>query len=153
MVNHIKDGTTNSPFISLTRSYSIAWNYAVYSGHVAPSAASPAYVYEIEFSAPLPRGIELLDPLVEILKQYPSPLTSSYHHDGTPDFLLGVVDPVRQAAKLTELIRIPPPGGATARAASLCPELEAMVRVLRDSELLATAAIPVSCIINRYEIF
>lgn len=45
---HIRNGTTVSAFISITRSYEIAWTYALYCGYAAPTAAAPAYVYEIE---------------------------------------------------------------------------------------------------------
>ena len=98
-------------------------------------------------------GMLVLDPIAEILKEYPSPVKSSYHHDGNSDFLMGVIDPRGQHTKLIAAISSPPPGGAPPRAATLCPDLEAMVRALRDSELLAVSAIPRSCIINRYEIY
>ena len=154
IINHIKNGTTNSPFVSLTRSYSIAWNYAAYSGYAAPTSAKPAYVYEIEIYDPLPMGLTVLDPIQEILKAFPSPLNgATYQHDGNTDFLMGIIDPRGMATSLTTHIKTPPPGGATPRPANLTSELETIVRALRDSELLAIGAIPTNCITNRYEVY
>ena len=36
LINHIVEGPVNSPYISLTHSYAVAWNYAVYGGHEIP---------------------------------------------------------------------------------------------------------------------
>ncbi len=41
---HIARGTVNSPFISLTRSYGIALNYANFFGTEVPTREYPAYV-------------------------------------------------------------------------------------------------------------
>lgn len=109
-MNHIKNGTTASPFVSLTRSYSVAWCYA-FSGHSVPTAATPAYVYEIEINDPPPVGLAVLDPLAEIAAAVPTPLSAaSYQHDGLPSFLVGVLDPVAMNHHLTAPIKHPPPG-------------------------------------------
>ncbi len=154
LINHVKNGTTSSPFISMTRSYSVAWSYAIFSGRAVPTAAAPAYVYEIDIADPPPVGLAILDPLSEIAAAVPSPLHSaSYQHDGLPDFLMGVLDPATMGHHLTTPIKHPPPGGATPRAANLTPELETLVRALRDAEILAVGTIPASCVVHRYPVF
>jgi hypothetical protein len=154
LMNHIKNGTTASPFISMTRSYSVAWSYALFSGHAVPTAAAPAYVYEIEINNPPPVGLAVLDPLSEIAAAIPSPLSgASYQHDGLPTFLMGVLDPAAMGHHLTAPIKHPPPGGATPRGANLTPELETLVRTLRDAEILAVGTIPAGCVVNRYSVY
>lgn len=37
LIHHIATGTINSPFISLTRSYALAWHYAVFNSKIEPS--------------------------------------------------------------------------------------------------------------------
>ena len=138
----------------MTRSYSVAWSYAMFLGHAVPTAAVPAYVYEIDINDPPPVGLVVLDPLFEIAAAVPSPLNAaSYQHDGLPDFLMGVLDPVAMRHHLAAQIKHPPPGGATPRAANLTPELETLVRALRDAEILAVGTIPASCVVNRYSVF
>src|SRR5258705_6572608 len=65
IVQHVSIGTAASPFISLTRSYAVAWAYAVLFSGLSASSANPAYVYEIELHDPLPSGLVLLDPINE----------------------------------------------------------------------------------------
>ncbi|HEX4630368.1 MAG TPA: hypothetical protein VH188_05335 [Chthoniobacterales bacterium] len=152
LIGHVRDGTTKSPYISLTRSYSVAWNYAV--GWGTPTAADPAFVYAIEINNPPPAGLQILDPLLELLQKFNCPIDgATYHHDGNPDFLIGVIDRTNYQACLDRPIQSPPPGGATARPANLCPELETIVRALRDAELLAVGIIPRECVVTRYEVF
>lgn len=154
LMNHIKNGTTASPFISMTRSYSVAWSYALFSGHAVPTVAAPAYVYEIVINTPPPVGLTVLDPLGEIAGAVPPPLSAiSYQHDGLPAFLMGVLDPVAMNHHLTAPIKQTPPGGAAPRAANLTAELETLVRTLRDAEILAVGTIPAGCVVNRYAVF
>ena len=152
-LNHIRVGTTNSPYISLTRSFGVAWSYAM-GGHAVPTAANPAYVYEIDISDPLPPGVTLIDPISDLARTLPAPQASfSYQHDGLPGFLLGVIDPSAHSAHLSTPVLVPPPAGAVARPATLSPELEVLVRGLRDAELLAIGSIPQACVIHRHSVF
>jgi len=151
LTNHIARGTVASPFISLTRSYGVAWSYAVFLSRTQPKRSRPAYVYEIEFDDPPPLGLLLLDPIKEVANALPPPLSqTSYHHDGVQTFLLGVVDPDSMKQFLTTPIVQPPPRGGTQRPANLSIELETLVRALRDAEILAVGTIPASCVRNRY---
>src|ERR1051326_30419 len=150
LIEHIKDGATDSPYVSLTRSYSVAWTYAIYTGIDPPTERTPAYVFEVEVNSPCPPGVVVFDPVREIVTSLPGPLSGmAYQHDGFPDFLLGVVDPKTMGHLLSKHVMQPPPGGATRRSAHLSPELETIVRALRDSEILVCGTIPVSCIKRR----
>ena len=154
MMSHIKDGTTNSPFISLTRSYSVALSYAVYAGLETPTPERPAYVYAVEIPKKHPKGLTILDPAREILSAVADPFGEvSYQHDGFPDFLLGVIQPSTMGEHLHKPISHPPPSDALARPANLDQHLEAIIRALRDSELLVVGTIPATCVIHKYPVY
>jgi hypothetical protein len=72
LMNHIVYGTVTSPYVSLTRSYGIALNYALDFSRTPASASNPAFVYEIEIADPMPPGLSLLDPLRESWKAFRS---------------------------------------------------------------------------------
>ena len=63
LVQHVARMVVDSPYVSLTASYGIAYVYAVYLGRLRPKKADPAFVYELEASDPLPHGLRLLDPM------------------------------------------------------------------------------------------
>ena len=152
---HIARSTVNSPFISLTRSYGVAWRYAMVSSEKIPTLRDPAYVHEIEIQEPLPPGLHLLDPVKEVAQMLP-PSTSSgppYQHDGLPDFLLGIVDPGNMGHFLTQHTMQPPSSEGTPRSPNLTIELETLVRALRDAEILAHGNIPGTCVKNRFEVY
>jgi hypothetical protein len=151
---HVARGTVTSPYVSLTRSYGVAWSYAVFFGRMQPTHTTPAYVYELEINDPLPPGLQLLDPVKAVAAAAPSPLQSiSYQHDGLPNFLLGVVDPMRMKQFLHVHALQPPPGGGTSRPPHLTMELEALVRALRDAEILAVGNVPTTCVRTRYPVW
>lgn len=100
LLAHIATGTFNSPYISLTCSYAVAWDYAMNGGTDRPTGNNPAYVYEIEIDNPLSMRIELLDPIKEVARSLPDPTDVDfqeefpyYQHNGLPGFLLSIVDP------------------------------------------------------------
>jgi len=137
LMEHIVRADVNSPYISLTRSYGVAYWYAAPFGRVPATESNPGYIYEIEISKPLPPGLQLLDPVKEVAMALPGPLDLiSYQHDGHPDFLL----------------KIAPPGGGTRPPNPLVP-LETLVRALRDAEILAVGNIPATYVRNRYEVW
>ena len=72
---HIARSTVNSPFISLTYSYGVAWHYAMLGSERIPTPEDPAYVHEIEIQEPLPPGLQLLDPIKEVAQVLPSPIS------------------------------------------------------------------------------
>ena len=153
LMQHIGRTTTHSKFISLTRSYGVAYDYAMNAGLNWPSKSNPAYIYEIETSSDHPE-FRIVDPLKEIIYAMPDPAAgNSYHHDGQQSFLLGVVDPVSMGAHLQKKVLHPPPHLGTPRAPNLSLALETMIRVLRDAELLAIEAIPRSCVKHRFEVY
>src|SRR6266436_2703590 len=66
IMQHIARGTTMSPCISLTRSYGVAEEYALDASRASPTAANPAFVYEIDIPDPPPRGMLVIDPVAEV---------------------------------------------------------------------------------------
>src|SRR4051812_28866617 len=76
LVQHVGIGSVTSPYVSLTRSYGIAWDYAVLCGRRSPraTAANPGYVYEIELAQPLPPGLVIYDAAREIVAGCAKPL-------------------------------------------------------------------------------
>ncbi len=152
---HIARSTVNSPFISLTRSYAVAWHYAMLGSDRVPTPEDPAYVHEIEIQEPLPPGLHLLDPVKEVAQMLPSPTNSGppYQHDGLPDFLLGVVDPGRMGDFLTQHAMQPPSSEGTPRSPNLTIELETLVRALRDAEILAHEIIPATCVKKSFDVY
>src|SRR6516162_8720378 len=116
-MQHIVRATTNSPCISLSRSYGVAEMYARDASRAFPTVANPAYVYEVDIPDPPPPGVTVLDPVIEVAAQNANPLISiSYHHDGDMNFLLGVADPVGMGAHLTAPAKQPGGSGGTRRA-------------------------------------
>jgi hypothetical protein len=153
LMKHIARADVNSPYTSLTRSYGVAYVYAVHFGRAQPTETNPGYVYEIELSDPLPPGLHLLDPVKEVAKAAPEPLDLiSYQHDGLPDFLLGVMNPMEMGQFLTTPSLQPPPGGIP-RPPNLAIELETLVLALRDAEILAVGNIPAVYIQNRHNVW
>jgi len=150
-MEHIARADVNSPYISLTRSYGVAYWYTVLFGRTPATKINPGYVYEIELSHPLPPGLQILDPVKEVAMAAPEPLDLvCYQHDGLPDFLLGVMNPMEMGQFLKPLRPKPPPGGG-APIPRLTIQLETLVRALRDAEILAVGNIPATCVRNRYE--
>lgn len=154
LIKHIARGTVDTPYVSLTRSYGIAWTYAIQFGQGTPSEAKPAFVYEIELNEPLPPGLELIDPVTYLAGKFPPPTAdASYYHDGDSEFLLGVINYTQMKASLTQTVKNPPSAQGTPRAPNLSPELETLVRALRDAEILAVGNVPASCVRSRYEVW
>lgn len=157
LIDHISVGTINSPYVSLTRSYAVAWDYAMRGGTDIPTSTNPGYVYEIEIDIPLPSGIELLDPIKEVGSKLPIPNDADfeggypfYQHNGLPTFLLGVVSPGDMSH--FQVGRLPqPPGPGVPCLPNLTPQLETLVNALRDAEILLHGHVPPSCVKNRFE--
>jgi hypothetical protein len=150
LMHHIANATTTSPYISLTRSYGVAFDYAI-SGRIAPTATNPAFVYEIDIPNPQPTGMTVIDPVAAVAAANSDPVISlSYHHNGNSQFLLGVVDPVNMAAERMARIRVPPGSTATPGSANLTLALETFVRALRDAEVLVLNFIPNNHVIYRH---
>jgi hypothetical protein len=152
LISHIRIGTTTSPYVSLSRSFGVAREYALSGTAGIAGPSNPGHVYEIELTDPLPGGLEILDPIQEIARTLNSPLASpTYHHDGDQGFVLGVIDPNNYSNFLTATIQTPL-HGATARSANLSEQLEALLRALRDAEILAVGNIPATCVVDRHDV-
>ena len=150
LLQHVGGSTQTTPFISLSRSFAVAFDYAQKGGRAFPSKAKPAFVYEIEID--VAAAFHVLDPLKEIASGLPAPLaTPSFHHDGDQKAILGIVDST-QAAYLTAAVRYPPPQ-APKSGVNVGVELTGMLRALRDAELLAVDNIPARCVVVRHDVW
>ena len=157
LITHVAKSTENSPYISLTRSYAVAWHYAVRGGTDIRTLDKRGYVYEVEIDIPLPSGLELLDPVKEVARSLPAPIDvdseggySFYQHNGLPNFLLGVVSP--EDMSHFQVGRQPrPPGPGVPCPPNSTPQLKALVHALRDAEILFHGHIPPSCVKSRFE--
>lgn len=143
LVRHIVDGTEGSPFLSLTKSYSVALSYARIGKRLA-TEHDPAVVYEITVE---PGQLQLIDPVIEIAKKWQE--EPGYHHSGSPLTLLGLVDPAHEHW-LQYPVPNPPPGGAPRQGPRVPRELTAMVRAIRDAEILVVGSIPKKYITDRF---
>ena len=154
-IRHIQNGSDFDPYIFLTRSYEVAEAYAFAWSRERPTESVPAYVYEIyvDRSDEETGAVKLIDPVVEIVRQWPEPVEdSTFHHDGGQDFLHAVIDPVRFRNVFERPYKQAPPAQGTPRQPLLRAELEAMTRTLRDAEILAVRSIPARCVKNRFQI-
>ncbi len=155
LMQHISRGTNNSPFISLTLSYAVARDYALLSSLEISTPSKPAYVYEVEFQDPLPSGLKMLDPVKEVAQTLSPPPTigPAYQHDGSQEFLLGIVNPRNMGHFLVQHSQQPPSSEGTPRPPNLTLELETLVRALRDAEILAYGTIPATCVMNCFDVY
>ena len=76
-----------------------------------------------------------------------------YQHDGLPNFLIGIADPISMRHFLEQHIIQPPTSGGTPRTPNLTIELETLVRALRDAEILVTGIIPANCVKNSFDVY
>jgi hypothetical protein len=151
LMDHIAGTTHMSPLISLTRSYGVAEMYAR-DGALSLSTTQPSYVYVINIDDSSPSGIIVKDPIFEVADSVKNPLVSpSYHHDGDRTFILGVANPTAMYRYLTN--PAPQPPGQMAKVPNLTRELQALVRALRDAEVLIHGSIPAACVVDRHPIY
>jgi hypothetical protein len=146
---HIAHGSKTTPYVSLTKSYGVARDYAMNGGFHAPTLAVPAYVYEFL----VPDNVSTIDPVAYIASHYTNPLVSpSYHHDGDQQFLGFVAYPTSYPTSPGPAPR--PPGAAPATSTPMLHiQLEAIVFALRDAEVLVNGNIPTSWFNHRYDIY
>jgi hypothetical protein len=150
LIGHVARGTTNSPYVSLTRSFGVARSYALANRkpHVLQKQGL-VYVLELDKRS----GVELFDPVKQMARLLGSPYDDpSYHHDGAPNFILGVADPARNWVARKRYIDQPPPGLGTPRPANLHHHFETLIRSLRDAEILAVRAIPKKYVMDCVEV-
>ena len=153
LMNHIA-GNTNSLFISLTRSYGVAEMYARDYGRAFPTTRSPAYVYAIDLDRrSLPRGLTVIDPVVEVAAYVNNPLADpSYHHHGDMGFLLGIVNPVTMGSYLSRPAPQPKGNKSISHPPNISLPLQTVVRALRDAEIILCGTIPASNVVDRHPV-
>lgn len=150
VTQHIAYGTATSPYVSLTSSYGVAKDYAIHAGKLAPTAASPAYVYELH--VPDDAMSLLVDPIAFIASQHRNPLAyMQYHHDGDQDFLASVASPAILPLGPSPAQR---PSWAVQGTAVAQPNLtfSAIAFALRDAEILVNGNVPASWVVNRDDV-
>lgn len=154
IIQHIRLGTLSSPCISLTKSFGVGEAYALeWSGPLA-TRSDPAFVYELDIPYPPPEPTRVVNPVFELARAANNPSNGlTYHHDSDMNFLLGVVDPGWMQPFLTAPSKQPSGSGFIPRPANLEPCLEAMVRALRDAEVLVIGGISARSVINRHPVF
>ncbi len=167
MRNHISKGTAISSYISLSRSWAVAWDYAVFAGSAQPLATqgNPGYIYEIDIPDPTPLGLTIIDPVREVARKLPSPMQGmTYKHEGRQEFLLGIVLPRQHGKVLTAPCPQPPHsgpgqgpftgwGGIPSIPPTPSLDLTTMIYSLRDSEVLAHGQIPIFCVTARFAVW
>ncbi len=135
LIHHIATGTVNSPFISLTRSYALAWHYAVFNSKIEPSEGNPAFIYELEIDESLPHGLNILDPVQEIVHILPQQLRGVMDLDYMENILVGdTSNPLSDFSSNVEL------------------QLIALVFAERDAEVLIHGYIPPFCVKHRFPV-
>ncbi len=158
IIEHVSTSTLNSPFVSLSRSYAVAWHYAINSGADEPTHDNPGYVYVIEIMNPLHSNLKLIDPVREVgfSLHDPNYIISdeshyAYQHNGLPNFPFSVVDPINQSE--FQIGRQPqPPGPGAPCPPNLTVQLEALVNALRDAEILVHGHIPSDFVKDRHNV-
>ena len=151
LMNHIARASVGSPYISFSRSFGVARTYALLGPHGVATHANPGYVWEIEVADDT--VCRVLDPVIEIAKTLPSPHAEPpYQHDGGPGFLMGLVDPVKMKHLLDAPCVQPPGSAGVPRPANLSIQLEALVRALRDAEVLILGNVPAAFVRSRYDV-
>jgi hypothetical protein len=140
---------SKSPYISLSRSYEVAENYAKYYGLSSPTPSSPAFVYELDILTS--SGAVLIDPVQELASSLGAPFAHSfYQHNGAQDILLGLIDATLFGYVLKRHVR--GPGKPTSLVPKITEELLALVRALRDAEVLASSAVLRTCLIDKHSV-
>ena len=135
LIHHIATGTVNSPFILLTRSYALAWHYAVFSGKREPTQENSAYIYEIEIDDSLPHGLNLLDPTKELVHILPQPLRGIMDLTYMYNYLEG--HPTNPTGDFSPNVEL---------------QLIALTFAQRDAEVLIHGYIPPFCVKHRFEV-
>ncbi|MCY4403807.1 MAG: hypothetical protein OXD54_14650 [Candidatus Poribacteria bacterium] len=138
LIDHISKSTANSPYISLTRSYAVAWHYAVFSSKREPTTDIPAYIYEIEIDDSLPHGLNLFDPVKEVVHILPQPLKGIVDLEYMENLLNSQTpQPSNQESGLSSQVEL---------------QLIALTFAQRDAEMLVRGYIPPFCIKHRFEV-
>lgn len=157
IITHVAAETKDSPYISLTCSYAVAWDYAM-KGPRPPTSDSPAYVYEIEIADAFVSGLILRDPVKELLPTLRSVIDTNfqaevpfYQHNGDQTFLIEVANP--RILLLPKGRHPQPPGPGEPCAANLTPPFRTLVNSLRDAEILVYQDIPRHYVKRRFNVY
>ncbi len=152
VMNHITESITHSPFISFTKSFGIAREYAT---RKIASPTKPGFVYEIDLPDPLPKSVEIIFPIkMMICNELNRTLDVDYHYEGDSRLLIGIIDP-RNYRNLLNLQRKLPFDGPErlGSVVTTTKKLKTIVFCLRDAEVLVKGEIPKEWVFKRYEVY
>ena len=122
-VTHITQSSRRSPFISFTYSFAVAVQYAIDGA----TKNNQGVVYAIDTS-----GINsrlFYDPVKELASTF----STVHAHDGGQNLIIGISDQTQQ-----NILFVPPerPPGAAAIPPQVTNHLQAIVKAIRDAEVL-----------------
>lgn len=146
VVNHITAFSAPSAYCSFSLSFAIARGYAIFGPGGVATKAAPGLVYQIDLSA-LSALPALVDPVLTISRG----LNGQYAHGHNGGFL--ALSEIAQTAL--------GPGGYTPTqhvGGGTCPlivtsELQALVRAIRDAEILVQGNVPAGAIIKVHQVY
>lgn len=160
IIRHIARGDTNSPYVSITSSFAIAYFYAMYCGKQRPDRSNHAFVYEIEIRDLVGASFRMIDPVVELSNVVPNlPDPPRHHHEGNFQLLHGVIGwhwLYRRHRNQNILLPPNPPNSgrpSTGTSVNVLPELHAAGRALRDAEILIYGGLPSAYIIAKHAVW
>ena len=144
ILGHINTSPQRSPCISFTTSYAIALQYATF-GPVGPATpATPGYVYCIDMNQLHPlANVVLLDPIVEIAGQ-----NGSFAHGHNGGSVL-----IEEIAKTVVSFTHPAQRSGKTGPPTITPALQALVRAIRDAEVLVNGIVPKGAVVDRDDIY
>jgi hypothetical protein len=142
ILTHISNYSFPSPYVSMSTSFAVAMQYAMSGPAGAASSTLPGYVYEIDTTQ---AHCNLVDPVEEISKTW-----LCHEHDGAPDLILAVADPVTHSSVLSTPPRRLGTGGSLFPP-NISQNLYVLVYAIRDGEVLA-CSVPKNCVVNRHNV-
>lgn len=144
VLSHINTSPHRSPCLSFTTSYAIAHQYALFGPGGPATQASPGHVYVVDLSQlPAAAVMHFIDPIAEIATNNGG--LAHCHNGGA-----GLVDEVAKSVTSYSLAiqrhgkRGPP---------MITPAFQAMVRAMRDAEILIYGSVQLNAVVDRDDIY
>jgi hypothetical protein len=133
IIRHIVNFSRSSAYLSLSTSFAVARSYALDGPGGLATPLAPGYVFEFDLALMKNLKVNTVEPAKELVRN-----NGDLWHDGDQRLLVGIATNSRRI--LTK--PVPRPGAAAARPPSFRTDLEAVVRALRDAEVLVHGNLP-----------
>lgn len=145
-VNHITAFSVNSPYLSFSTSFAVAREYALWGPAGPATQANPGYVYQVDLSV-LSAAPALIDPVQHISSS--NGHQPAHSHNGGYELIAEVaqVDP-----PTTTFTRPYHQNGSTCHP-TITDELQALIRAIRDAEILIHGAVPHGAVVYRHVVY